>query len=199
MPTQTLDAAQRDLGDQPDLADPAQAARLHRWLNQWGCRIGYPGPGQPDVFGDSLAAWWPASQDLLPQPGPAPRAADGAQLDSARQAYAGVYLCHAAVSTAGRARAFGPTAAAKLLYFIRPLAITPWDNAISLRTGAGRDDAAFLRHLTACRGWAQDLEAEARGLGLAPGRDRGLPRPARVVRGQAHRRVALHHDHRRPA
>jgi hypothetical protein len=165
---QTLDAAQRDLGDQPDLADPAQAARLHRWLNQWGCRIGYPGPGQPDVFVNSLAAWWPTSKDLLPHPRQRLAQLTDAQLDSARQAYAGVYLCPAAVSTAGRARAFGPTAAAKLLYFIRPLAITPWDNAISLRTGGGRDDAAFLRHLTACRGWAQDLEAEARGLGLAP-------------------------------
>jgi hypothetical protein len=165
---QTLDAAQRDLGDQPDLADPAQAARLHRWLNQWGCRIGYPGPGQPDVFVDSLAGWWPGARDLLPQPRQRLAQLTGAQLDSARRAYAGVYLCPAAVSTAGRARAFGPTAAAKLLHFIRPLAITPWDNAISLRTGGGRDDVAFLRHLTACRGWARDLEAEARGLGLAP-------------------------------
>ncbi len=165
----TLDAAQRDVGEQPDLADPAQAARLHRWLNQWGCRIGYPGPGQPDVFGDSVAGWWPASQDLLPRPDQRLARLTDAELEAASRAYAGVYLRPASVSMAGRTRAFGPTAAAKLLYFIRPLAITPWDNAISLRTGAGRDDAAFLRHLTACRGWAQDLEAEARGLGVAPG------------------------------
>lgn len=179
---QTLDAAQRDVGDQPDLADPAQAARLHRWLNQWGCRIGYPGPGQPDVFAESLAAWWPTSEGLLPHPGQRLAQLTDARLEAAGRAYAGVYLRPAAVSPAGRARAFGPTAAAKLLYFIRPLAIPPWDNAISLRTGAGRDDAAFGRHLTVCRGWAQDLEAEASELGLAPGEIGAyLGRPASSV------------------
>jgi hypothetical protein len=166
---QTLDAAQRDVGDEPDLADPAQATRLHRWLNQWGCRIGYPGPGQPDVFADSLAGWWPSARNLLPHPGQRLAQLTDSELAAAGRAYAGVYLRPASVSAAGRIRTFGPTAAAKLLYFIRPLAIPPWDNAISLRTGAGRDDIAFLRHLTVCRGWAHDLEAEAEELGLAPG------------------------------
>jgi hypothetical protein len=77
-------------------------------------------------------------------------------------------LSSAAVSRAGKVRTVGPAAAAKLLCFVRPLAITAWDKAISLRTGGGHDEVASLTHLTACRGWAQDLEAEARQLGLSP-------------------------------
>lgn len=89
-------------------------------------------------------------------------------MKSLSSAYAVLYALPAAVSRAGKVRTVGPTAAAKLLYFVRPLAIAAWDKAISLRTGGGHDDVAFLTHLTACRGWAQDLEAEARQLGLAP-------------------------------
>ena len=66
-------------------------------------------------------------------------------------------------------RRVGPTAAAKLLYFVRSCAVTAWDEKISLRTGGGRDQAAFLRHLTTCRGWAASLEAEGWELGLKPG------------------------------
>jgi hypothetical protein len=164
----TVDAAQRYLGDQPDLADAAQAARLRPWLNQWGCRIGYPGLRQPDVFVDSVTGWWPEASGLLPRPGRRLAQLEDAELEAAGRAYAGVYLRPASVSAAGRIRAFGPTAAAKLLYFIRPLAIPPWDRAISRRTGAGRDDAAFVRHLMVCRGWAGQLEAEAGELGLPP-------------------------------
>jgi hypothetical protein len=57
----TLEAARIDIGSQPDLANPEHAKRLGIWLNQWLCRIGYPGMGD-DVFADSLASWWLASK-----------------------------------------------------------------------------------------------------------------------------------------
>ena len=57
----TLEAARIDIGSQPDLANPEHAKRLRIWLNQWLCRIGYPGMGD-DVFADSLASWWLASK-----------------------------------------------------------------------------------------------------------------------------------------
>jgi hypothetical protein len=91
------------------------------------------------------------------------------QLRAVSDAYGDLYVRRAAVSTTGRTRRVGPTAAAKLLYFVRPAALTAWDNAISLRTGGGRDEAAFLKHLTTCRAWAASLEAEGRQLGLQPG------------------------------
>jgi hypothetical protein len=70
------------------------------------------------------------------------------------------------VNKAGRIRAVGPTAT--LLYFVRPFAVTAWDKAISLRTGGGHDEAAFLTHLMLCRRWAKDLEDEASKVRLKP-------------------------------
>ena len=82
------------------------------------------------------------------------------------RAYVGLRRLPAAVSRTGRVRSVGPTAAAKLLYFVRPAAVTAWDKRISGCTGGGQDQAAFLRHLALCRGWAAGLEAEGRALGL---------------------------------
>lgn len=91
------------------------------------------------------------------------------QLLAVGRAYGDLYVRPAAISRTGSTRRVGATAAAKLLYFVRPCAVTAWDKAISSRTGGGHDEAAFLRHLTTCRKWAKDLEAEGRLLGLEPG------------------------------
>jgi hypothetical protein len=166
---QTLEAARRDIGDKPDLANPMHAARLRTWLNHWTCRIGYPKAGETDVFAISLVDWWADAESLLPGDDHTLAQLSEAHLQAIGSAYAQLYRRPAAVSRTGRIRTVGPTAAAKLLYFVCPLAVTAWDKAISARTGRGSDDAAFLRHLTACRSWARDLEAEAVSLGLQPG------------------------------
>jgi hypothetical protein len=165
---QAVAAAWHDLGGEPDPADPAHAARLRILLNQWTCRIGYPPPGQPDVFVGSLANWWADTNGLLPTSRLRLAQLTDAQLQAVGRGYAELYRRPAAVSRSGTIRSFGPTATAKLLYFLRPLAITAWDHAISVRTGHGGDGAAFLRHLTTCRGWARELEAEARRRRLEP-------------------------------
>ena len=164
----TLAAARRDIGPDPDFACRDHVVRLRIWLNQWICRIGYPRPGEDDLLADSLATWWTEYKVMLPPADQRLAQLEDAQLKSLSSAYAALYALPAAASRAGKVRTVGPTAAAKLLYFVRPLAITAWDKAISLRTGGGHDEVAFLTHLTACRGWARDLEAEARQLGLAP-------------------------------
>jgi hypothetical protein len=61
----TLEAARNDIGSQPDFANPEHAKRLRIWLNQWLCRIGYPGMGD-DLFADSPASWWRGFKDKLP-------------------------------------------------------------------------------------------------------------------------------------
>jgi hypothetical protein len=77
---------------------------------------------------------------------------------------------------------FRPTAAAKLLYFLRPNAVTASDKAISARTGGGSDQQAFLRHLTLCRTRAVALEQEASRRGIGPEEiGRALGRPASSV------------------
>jgi hypothetical protein len=166
----TLAAARRDIGPDPDFARREHVVRLRIWLNQWTCRIGYPRPGEDDLLADSLATWWAEYKVMLPPEHQRLAQLEDAQLQSLSSAYAGLYARPAAVSRAGKVRTVGPTAAAKLLYFVRPLAVTAWDKAISWRTGGGHDEAGFLRHLTACRSWAQDVEAGARQLGLGPPR-----------------------------
>jgi hypothetical protein len=164
----TLEAARNDIGGKPDLANHEHVARLRRWLNEWLCRIGYPRPGEADVLAGSLAIWWADFKDALPPEDQGLAQLKDEQLRTVSRAYAGLYMRPAAISNAGIMRGVGPTAAAKLLYFVRPLAVTAWDKAISLRTGGGHNEAAFLRHLTTCRGWAQNLETEARNLGQKP-------------------------------
>jgi len=39
---------------------------------------------------------------------------------------------------------------------------------ISIRTGGGHNEAAFLRHLMICQGWAQNIENEGKRVGLEP-------------------------------
>lgn len=166
---ETVRAAREELGPEPDPGRAEHARRLRTWLNQWACRIGNPKPGQPDTLASSLALWWPAARDLLPPAGLRLAELTDAQLAAVSRAYGDLCPRPASVSAAGRTRSFGPTATAKLLYFLRPLAIPPWDKAISAQTGGGQDEAAFGAHLTLCRRWARALEAEARSAGLAPG------------------------------
>jgi hypothetical protein len=163
----TLEAARKDIGSQPDLANPEHARRLRKWLNDWLCRIGYP-KSEDDVFADSLASWWGASKDKLPPQGMRLAQLTDADLKAVSCGYDDLCARPAAVSRTGRVRSVAPTAAAKLLYFVRPCAVTAWDKQISRRTGGGQDSAAFLRHLTTCRDWATRLEAEGRALGLEP-------------------------------
>jgi hypothetical protein len=139
----TLEAARNDIGSQPDLANPEHARRLRMWLNQWLCRIGYPGMGD-DVFADSLASWWRGFKDVLPPHSDGLAELTDAQLRVVSDAYGDLYVRQAAIGRTGRTRRVGPTAAAKLLYFVRPAAVTAWDKGDSLRTGGGRDEAAFL-------------------------------------------------------
>ena len=64
-------------------------------------------------------------------------------------------------STVGRARSLGPTAAAKLLYALRPHALMPWDAAIAQHLHGARDAAAYASHQRLGRDWARRLLAEA--------------------------------------
>lgn len=145
-----------DTAPGPDPGRAGHRVLLHRWLNSWGCRIRYPQPGEPAPFEESLGAWWQACQTALPETSLARLA--GAEIDAAAESYAS--LARVRVSAGGAARTLGPTAAAKLLYALRPAAIMPWDAAIAIRMYGARDGAAFGRHLRLGRSWARAVIAE---------------------------------------
>ncbi|WP_018348648.1 hypothetical protein [Longispora albida] len=142
--------------------DPGQAGHrtaLHAWLNAWGCRIRYPREGEPDVFSDGLAAWWDDWSGRLPSPELALADLDDAAISGIGECFAALSAMPAAL--AKRPRPLGPTAAAKLFFALRPLAVMPWDEAIALRLHGARDGAAFAAHQALGRDWAQKVAAEA--------------------------------------
>jgi hypothetical protein len=150
----TVAAARADIGSHPDPSNAEHARRLLKWLNDWLCRIAYP-TSAADPFADSLAMWWHGFGATLPPEANRLANLTDPELQALSRAYGDLYVRVAAVNRAGPKRRVGPTAAAKLLYFVRPCAVTAWDKAISLRTGGGQTEAAFLRHLETCREWAK--------------------------------------------
>jgi hypothetical protein len=161
----TLIDARAKLGQPYDPADPRHAAELRMWLNKWTCRIRIPPTGEPDPFVANLGEWWTAVRAGLPDDSARLAGLTDHELEIIAAAYGALVPRTAAVNRIGQRRSFGPTATAKLLYFLRPLAVTPWDKAIS-RHVPGLGEPAFLEHLRVCRGWANDLIAEASTRGV---------------------------------
>ncbi len=113
------------------------------WLNSWKCRI----PRTP-LFGDQIARWWKASH--LPAL-PSLVAASDEDISAV-----GVAFGQLAEIDLGRRR-LGSTAAAKLLYALRPNGIMPWDAAIATQLHGARDGDAFAAHQRLGRRWARAL------------------------------------------
>jgi hypothetical protein len=129
----------------PDRAEHADA--LFVWLNRWGCRLAYSCREQ---FALEVAGWWRGARRQLP--------ATGVVLADVSD---DVLVSTAAAASSLAELSLGPrrlqwTAAAKLLYALRPDAVPPWDDAIAVEIG-GRSEAAFLAHLVRARRWAQSL------------------------------------------
>lgn len=158
-------------GDIPQFAgapfDPVVAGHcrmLLSWLNAWGCRIRYPRDDEPDLFAGQMCGWWQRHGGALP-----PATARLADLSDAEITLAGgcfAALAAIAVGDPARPRTLGPTAAAKVLYALRPNALMPWDEAIARRLHGGRDAVAYVAHQRLGRAWARSL-IDATGLAEA--------------------------------
>lgn len=66
-----------------------------------------------------------------------------------------------------RRRNIGPTPAAKLLYYLLPESVPPWDAKIADSVGAGRAREGFRTHLRRCRTWAIMIEVQAGNAGVS--------------------------------
>lgn len=162
----TLAAARRAIGSGCDPANPEHARVLRVWLNKWLCRIRVPSPTEVDPFVEELADWWRAAESALPTIDRTLAHLANADIDRIGRAYGSLEGRTAAVKRDGSRRSFAPTATAKILYFVRPLAVTAWDDKISRHVG-GRGAPAFTEHLLVCRSWAQAIVTEAAGRGIA--------------------------------
>jgi hypothetical protein len=140
-----------------DLAVPAHADALLRWLNAWGCRIAAPQPGGERLFEIALGGWWERWGGPLPSDARTLAGLDDAAIDCLVGAFADLAPLVVARSRAGHARTMAPTAAAKALHALRPAAVLPWDDTIARTLHGARDAPAFAAHLRLGRRWAQAL------------------------------------------
>lgn len=155
-------------GGPTDLGVPQQRDEVRLWLNKWVCRLRYPRPGEPDVFSDSLAAWWAASGSALPG-GPVAGLSDTA-VGMIADSYADLSARPGALlvrngSIAGR-RSIAPTAASKILFVLRPETVPPWDAAIARTSAGGTSRDHFAGYLNATRAWARAVQDQARQQGV---------------------------------
>ena len=141
-----------------DLARREHRERLLGWLNQWGCRIRYPLPGEHDPFDENIARWWSAWSSALPPTGVALARLTDRQLDALGRAFDA--LSGTVVVTDGPGRSLGPTAAAKTLFALRPRAVTPWDRNIARTLYGGTSAAHFHQHLLDARRCARAILSE---------------------------------------
>jgi hypothetical protein len=147
------------------------------WLNAWGCRVRYPRPGEDDPFDSGVARWWRRRGATLVGADRTLANLTDEQIGYAAECYADLAALPVALGKGGRS--LGPTAAAKLLYALKPASLMPWDAAIADQLHGGRDSAAYARHQRLGRGWARLILAEA-------GRDEAaladaLGRPGRTL------------------
>jgi hypothetical protein len=162
----TLAAARSAIGPTCNPADPAHAMNLRTWLNKWLGRIRVPQAGEDDPFVSSLADWWMNAKGRLPLADQTLAHLTDTELGGIVDAYVDLAPRAAARSPQGRTRRFRPTATAKVLYFLRPNAVTAWDNAIARTVEIGEGEA-FYRHLVRARSWAQALVDESAQRGIA--------------------------------
>jgi hypothetical protein len=131
-----------------DLRSADHRAGVLTWLRQWGCR--HLNLASDAVASSALLAWADAELSKIPDLDSTLTTLPPDDVTRLAVAYG-----HLSDSVAGlrrlptgdRSVTFGPTAAAKTLYAIRPNSCAPWDDPIRLALGLGRNDAAYRRYL----------------------------------------------------
>ncbi len=146
---------------------------LIRWLRSWGCR--HLRVEDHVRTSRALQAWARSWLDGLPQGALAELTA--AEIDATSRAYEALAARSAAFSSRAGALVtvtFGPTAASKALYALRPAALPPWDAPMRAALGFGADGPGYARYLDLCasavRGLARRAGIEPEDLPAAVGR-----------------------------
>jgi hypothetical protein len=167
-------------GGRVDLSVQVHRLAAITWLRAWGCR--HLRRADTARTEEALRVWWTAWGTLLPGDQATLTGLRENDLTTAGQAYDALRAAPAASrSFRGRdvAVAFGDTAAAKLLFAIRPQVFPPWDEPIRLAFGKPSGGAAYVRLLrlsaAALAGLAARLSVQVSGLPAALGRPGSSP------------------------
>ncbi len=174
---------ERLLGDTPDLRELEHRQAMLKWLNQWQCR--QFSLACHHTASAELLAWYDESFALLPSRDLQLWQIESAEIEAFIPLFDALAKKQASTRTQGDRTSlvtFGPTAAAKILFALRPRVFVAWDEPIrhELRhDGSGRSYVTFLldirRHLLDLRPQARQFGLELEDLPVALGRPRSTP------------------------
>ncbi len=131
-----------------DLGNADHRKAVLAWLRQWGCR--HLNLASEPTSAAALLAWAQRWSPQLPD-----ASLRLAELSTDHIQILAVAFAHLSETVAGTRRlatgdaqvTFGPTAAAKTMYALRPNACAPWDDPIRKGLGMGGNDAAYRAYL----------------------------------------------------
>jgi hypothetical protein len=150
------------LPEHADAMTPAGRDALIRWLRSWGCR--HLRVEDHARTARSLRIWAVAWVPGLPTR----TLVDLSPAETSRSAAAYEALADRPAAFAARASGpvavtFGPTAASKAMYALRPAAFPPWDAPMRAALALGDDALGYERYLALC---AEAIRATARRAGV---------------------------------
>jgi hypothetical protein len=136
------------IGAALELEKADHRSALLTWLRQWGCR--HLNRASEATSAAALHAWADAWVPLLPAPGHSLAdlsADDTVTLAVAYGQLAGTVAGERRLAKGPARVTFGPTAAAKTMYALRPGSCAPWDDPIRHALGMAGNDAAYRWYL----------------------------------------------------
>lgn len=155
------------IGPGLDLESTVHRDSLLEWLRAWGCR--HLARRDAGTSSELLATWGRLWVPRLPARDEHLTDLDDDAITHGALAFTSLAGSPAAFRnrrTGQVAVTFGPTAAAKAMFALRPLAFAPWDDPIREALGLSTNDAAYRSYLMLVRR-ALRLLAERVGVGVA--------------------------------
>ncbi len=158
---ETVAAIKVKVDADPSLGRHETALAVLKWLNSWGCRLceaDFP------LAADELRRWCGDFGLKLPRVGVALLDLGDDDLYCAAEAYGDLFN-----RKAGRKRRFQATAASKVLFFLRPNSLPPWDEKIRSELGLDGSSSSYLAFLQRAQGELRELNysCEATGIDIA--------------------------------
>lgn len=139
-------------GDRVDLAVEKHRKDLMKWLNAWGCR--HLSKGQHHVASQSIWSWYQRKCAALFDEEAALWQLRDQDIEAAADAYGSLKdRIGAWRSRFGHESAvhIGPTAASKVLFAVRPMAMMPWDDAMREHFGCDGRPQSYFEYLKIIR------------------------------------------------
>jgi hypothetical protein len=155
-------------GGVPDVGDPLHRLALLKWLNQWGCQ--HLAKDHHWLASEGLCQWWETMGGKLPDVDTRlvhPGDADLGQFATVFDALSSICAAKGNRGEREILVSFGPTAAAKTLFILRPHFFVAWDAPVRGRLGLGRSGESYVRFLKDARNRLQQTQRCCERLGAS--------------------------------